>query len=1234
MCKLPFVMWCLVSVSSLLAQSPHGKSLTMDCIKCHSPHSWKMDAASSFHHDSTQFTLSGQHELTDCKMCHTSLVFSKAESSCLSCHLDMHNQSVGTDCARCHHTSSWLVENITEIHQQNGFTALGAHAMADCRECHRPENLLQFDPIGHECINCHREEYYTATKPNHQQAGYSFECAECHRFDALEWTSMGFDHDFFPLRDGHDILVCAGCHRSEDYTMTSNVCIDCHQIDFQQASEPNHHGLGFSTDCQACHTLEVDWKPATYKDHDAQFFPIYGGEHAGEWNNCKECHTQSGDFASFSCTTCHEHNQESTDHKHGDVPGYSFNSNSCLACHPTGNSDATFDHGKTAFPLTGAHLLSDCQQCHISGYNGTSAICSDCHKTDFDQSGNPNHVELGLSMDCASCHSTDPGWSPATFAIHDQYYVLAGAHAAITADCATCHQGGYSNTPNTCAGCHTDEYNATANPPHQSSGFDTDCASCHSESTWQPANFDHDGQYFPIASGTHRGAWSECAECHITAGNFTTFNCTACHEHNKTNTDNEHQGVSGYTYQSDACFTCHPTGTADGAFDHNTTSFPLTGAHTAAECTSCHADGYMGTSTACVDCHQADFNQASDPSHQTLSLPHDCASCHRTDPGWSPATFAIHDQYYDLAGAHTAIATDCATCHQGSYSNTPNTCAGCHTDEYNATANPPHQNSGFDTDCASCHSESTWQPANFDHDGQYFPIASGTHRGAWSECAECHTTAGNFTTFNCTSCHEHNKTNTDNEHQGVSGYTYQSDACFTCHPTGTADGAFDHNTTSFPLTGAHTAVECTSCHADGYMGTSTVCVDCHQADFNQASDPSHQTLSLPHDCASCHSTDPGWSPATFAIHDQYYVLAGAHTAIATDCATCHQGSYSNTPNTCAGCHTDEYNATANPPHQNSGFDTDCASCHSESTWQPANFDHDGQYFPIASGTHRGAWSECAECHTTAGNFTTFNCTACHEHSKTNTDNEHQGVSGYTYQSDACFTCHPTGAADGAFDHNTTSFPLTGAHAAVECTSCHAEGYMGTSTACVDCHQADFNQASDPSHQTLSLPHDCASCHSTDPGWSPATFAIHDQYYVLAGAHTAIATDCATCHQGSYSNTPNTCAGCHTDEYNATANPPHQNSGFDTDCASCHSKSAWQPANFDHDGQYFPIASGKHQGEWNECTDCHTNANNLALFSCINCHEHSNRNEVDNDHDEVNNYQYNSVSCFTCHPSGD
>ncbi len=323
-------------------------------------------------------------------------------------------------------------------------------------------------------------------------------------------------------------------------------------------------------------------------------------------------------------------------------------------------------------------------------------------------------------------------------------------------------------------------------------------------------------------------------------------------------------------------------------------------------------------------------------------------------------------------------------------------------------------------------------------------------------------------------------------------------------------------------------------------------------DYNGSTNPNHSSLSIPTDCATCHTTEPDWAPATFAIHNQYYVLAGAHALIADQCVTCHNGDYNNTPNTCVGCHQGDYDQTNDPPHAALNFSTDCASCHTENAWIPAEYtEHDATYFPIYSGTHMGQWSQCTDCHTNVSNYSIFTCMTCHANPET--DQQHAGVNGYIYESSACLACHPTGESQGAFDHQTSNFPLTGAHLTVDCIQCHANGYQGTPTECEACHMTDYNGSTNPNHSNLSIPTDCATCHTTEPDWAPATFAIHNQYYVLAGAHALIADQCITCHNGDYNNTPNTCVGCHQGDYDQTNNPSHAALNFSTDCACCHTE---------------------------------------------------------------------------------
>ncbi|HET9039456.1 MAG TPA: hypothetical protein VFN40_04765, partial [Gemmatimonadales bacterium] len=66
--------------------------------------------------------------------------------------------------------------------------------------------------------------------------------------------------------------------------------------------------------------------------------------------------------------------------------------------------------------------------------------------------------------------------------------------------------------------------------------------------------------------------------------------------------------------------------------------------------------------------------------------------------------------------------------------------------------------------------------------------------------------------------------------------------------------------------------------------------------------------------------------------------------------------------------------------------------------------------PIYSGAHAGRWASCATCHTNAANFQAFTCLTCHEHAKSTMDSKHSGRSGYVYDSQACYSCHPRGRA--------------------------------------------------------------------------------------------------------------------------------------------------------------------------------------------------------------------------------
>lgn len=530
--------------------------------------------------------------------------------------------------------------------------------------------------------------------------------------------------------------------------------------------------------------------------------------------------------------------------------------------------------------------------------------------------------------------------------------------------------------------------------PHGS--LDAPCASCHSEVSWNelrsPLEFDHSSSGFELLFSHDE---LKCESCHesLVFSKVETA-CADCHQ-------DPHSDSLGHR-----CETCHAPRGWDSRrkiFDlHSATLFPLTGAHAAADCFSCHREEpalEFGTApTGCFSCHRADYQSAARPDHARIGFPTNCATCHITST-WHEARVDFgpdfdHDLFYPLTGAHRG--RPCESCHAAGYSGTPTDCFSCHRTEYDSTTDPNHLEAGFPTTCEACHGTDRWQGATFDHD-QFFAL-TGAHRK--TSCESCHVDeqyAG--TPTDCYSCHRADYDDTDAPPHPSAGFPT---TCESCHGTDRWEGAaFDHDQ-FFGLTGAHRQASCESCHADGvYAGTPRDCYSCHANDYNRTNDPNHRAAGFPTGCETCHDAQ-GWDNATFD-HGQYFPLEGAHAQ--TPCESCHANGFASTPSDCFSCHANEYNATTDPNHQAAGFPTTCESCHDTSDWDNATFDHEA-FFPIKQGPHRGI--ACNECHVVPNNFQEFECIECHEHRKSEMDDEHDDVSGYIWDSQYCYSCHPNG----------------------------------------------------------------------------------------------------------------------------------------------------------------------------------------------------------------------------------
>jgi hypothetical protein len=602
------------------------------------------------------------------------------------------------------------------------------------------------------------------------------DCGECHSPE--RWTPVArpskFRHETtgFRLEGAHGQAGCRDCHRTLVFDHVGTACADCHK---------DAHRGELGSRCEACH-LPVSWTNQTQmaQVHNRTRLPLFA-THARL--DCTACHRNQQPYqyaaTPAECGNCHATTYLATTSPNHVAAGFSRRCEDCHSATAPTWSSAAFSH-PAAFPLSGGHANLACARCHGTGRPHTVASqCVSCHEAAFASAANPNHAAGGFPRTCEDCHTT-ASWRPAKFD-HSSAFPLTGAHTRTP--CALCHVGGrYKGTPKECNACHQQDYAKTTNPNHQAGGFSTRCQDCHNTGAWRPANFDHNKTRFPLTGAHER---TDCARCHAN-GRYTGTPtvCNSCHQPDYARTTNPNHQAGGFPT---SCESCHSTNAwRPASVDHSKTRFPLTGAHTRVDCASCHAGGrYTGTPTSCNACHQQDYARTTNPNHQSSGFPTTCESCHTTS-AWRPANFDHAKTRFPLTGAHTRVA--CATCHPGGrYAGTSTACSSCHQKDYAGTSNPNHQAAAFPTTCETCHTTSAWRPATFDHDGPYFPIYSGKHRGKWSSCSDCHTSPSNYKAFECILCHEHsNRSEVDSKHRGVSGYAYQSAACYRCHSRGSA----------------------------------------------------------------------------------------------------------------------------------------------------------------------------------------------------------------------------------------------------------------------------------------------------------------------------------------------------------------------------------------------------------------------------------------------------------------
>jgi hypothetical protein len=559
-----------------------------------------------------------------------------------------------------------------------------------------------------------------------------------------------------------------------------------------------------------------------------------------------------------------------------------------------GTAHAQVSPGPLAAPHAAIDGTTQCFQCHAGGMSkkGMDARCLTCHTEIawMQRASRGTHAKLA-GKECTSCHPDHGGrnfqlvvWdggAPEKFDHRRAGFVLEGKHT--TLECRSCHKpelqksgaaplirkknraASWLGLETACEKCHTD--------PHRGQ-LGARCTSCHGQAVWKPApGFDHAKSAFPL-TGAH--AKVECAKCHLTPQVATTKDAKGqpiaqwkplphadCVSCHKDPHDGRFKG---------ACAKCHNTAdwksVSKSGFNHDLTRYPLRGKHVTVACADCHdprrAFGEHPKYARCTDCHK----DAHAGKATLLGQAVDCASCHAVD-GFdrSSYTVAAHAQAkFPLAGKHAATA--CVKCH-AQLASTPAVAAAWGPSR--VVLRPAFGR------CVSCHVDP--------HAGRFEPAGARAHKGG---CTDCHTMAA----FR------------------PSKY----------------DGRM-HAECVFPLSGAHNAVPCQTCHAElksppspssmpadsarmralHFDNTRRLCADCHET-------PHGKQFAARKDkgaCQGCHD-DRAFSPASKFDHDKdsRYRLDGAHAKV--PCASCHTPQkdaagkktviYRPTPMNCESCH--------------------------------------------------------------------------------------------------------------------------------------------------------------------------------------------------------------------------------------------------------------------------------------------------------------------------------------------
>lgn len=235
-------------------------------------------------------------------------------------------------------------------------------------------------------------------------------------------------------------------------------------------------------------------------------------------------------------------------------------------------------------------------------------------------------------------------------------------------------------------------------------------------------------------------------------------------------------------------------------------------------------------------------------------------------PGTTSTTGALtresHGAYFPIGSGSFHATETCDDCHGGFSDFTQYTCKSCHAHATDVAAQRHVFITGFvneSTGCYTCHPNGRETAISVvDHSAKYFPIDAASAHGTL-QCSDCHTWVTTSRPFTCMGCHTHDQDVTAAKHTAITGYRYDANGCFGCHPSGgeTPIAASDHSAQFFPIqTGSHAAMACASCHTDPTTSKTFVCTTCHTQAATAAQHPTAPNYSFTDaGCYSCHPQD-------------------------------------------------------------------------------------------------------------------------------------------------------------------------------------------------------------------------------------------------------------------------------------------------------------------------------------------------------------------------------------------